>query len=398
MSISTLNVNGWTAHNGELRKQNISNLNSDIISVCETHLHSTDSIVFDGYKWYGFNRTGLHINAKRLSCGVGVLIKETLLQIFKVSVCDKIYEGILGVQLQNIYTDFVLQVYECYLPPEGSPWANSTQLFGHIIAQLCLSSEVDAIFFCGDFNARTGCLKDCIDDIDNIPQRNVIDTNAYGKQFIDFLQETKMCILNGRVTSDKNDLTFVSKRGSFVVDYIITPHECLDQCVSSRVDRVNDILEKYNLYSMLSNVCKAPDHSVVTITIRCNIDVSTEEHEVSNNNNCVTNETNLQHKKYKFESIPPELMNNDIWKHPVSELIMHIESSNSSKESVNELYADLCDVFFQEMDNFLDYNNVSTKTKKMFKNYRPYWNNELTIAWKNMHNNEKIFRRCKATH
>ena len=50
------------------------------------------------------------------------------------------------------------------------------------------------------------------------------------------------------------------------------------------------------------------------------------------------------------------------------------------------------------MDNFLDYNNVSTKTKKMFKNYKPYWNNELTIAWKNMHNNEKKFRRCKATH
>ena len=71
MSISTLNVNGWTAHNGELRKQIISNLNSDIICVCETHLHSTDSIVFDGYKWYGFNRTGLHVNAKRPSGGVG---------------------------------------------------------------------------------------------------------------------------------------------------------------------------------------------------------------------------------------------------------------------------------------------------------------------------------------
>ena len=65
-----------------------------------------------------------------------------------------------------------------------------------------------------------------------------------------------------------------------MVDYIITPHECLNQCVSSRVDRVNDIPDKYNLYSMLSNVCKAPDHSVVTITIRCNIDVSTKEHEV----------------------------------------------------------------------------------------------------------------------
>ena len=56
-------------------------------------------------------------------------------------------------------------------------------------------------------------------------------------------------------------------------------------------------------------------------------------------------------------------MNNDIWKHAVSELIRHIESSNSSKESVNELYTDLCDVLFQEMDNFLDYNNVHVSTK-----------------------------------
>ena len=49
-------------------------------------------------------------------------------------------------------------------------------------------------------------VKDCIDDSDNIPQRNVIDTNtnAYGKQFIDFLQESKMCILDRRVTPDKN--------------------------------------------------------------------------------------------------------------------------------------------------------------------------------------------------
>ena len=65
-------------------------------------------------------------------------------------------------------------------------------------------------------------------------------------------------------------------------------------------------------------------------------------------------------------------MNNDIWKHAVSEVIMHIESSNSSKESVNELYTDLCHVLFKKMENFLDYNNVSTKTKKMFKNYKPY--------------------------
>ena len=103
-------------------------LQSDVICLCETHLHLTDLIVFDGYKWYGFNGTGIHINAKRPSGGVGVLIKETLLQTFQVSVCDKVYEGILGVQLQNIYTDFVLQVFACYLPPEGSPWANNTQL------------------------------------------------------------------------------------------------------------------------------------------------------------------------------------------------------------------------------------------------------------------------------
>ena len=101
----------------------------------------------------------------------------------------------MKVYLVSIYTYFVLQVYACYLPPEGYMWANSTQLFGHF-AQLCY---LVPFFFCCVFNARTGCLKDCIDDIDNIPQRNVIDTNtnAYGKQFLDFLQESNMCILSG---------------------------------------------------------------------------------------------------------------------------------------------------------------------------------------------------------
>ena len=45
--------------------------------------------------------------------------------------------------------------------------------------------------------------------------------HTYSKQCIGFLQESKMCILNGRVTPDKNDLTLVSNRCTSVVYYII---------------------------------------------------------------------------------------------------------------------------------------------------------------------------------
>ncbi len=67
----------------------------------------------------------------------------------------------------------------------------------------CLSliytiSEFDAVFAIGDVNSRIGSKQDFVQNIDNIFLRVVKDntSNKHGEEFIDFLLESIMCILN----------------------------------------------------------------------------------------------------------------------------------------------------------------------------------------------------------
>jgi exonuclease III len=59
-------------------------LNSDIISICETHLRENNFIKVEGYTWYGFNSTAIHRNAPKASGGVGILVKKSLTEYFSV--------------------------------------------------------------------------------------------------------------------------------------------------------------------------------------------------------------------------------------------------------------------------------------------------------------------------
>ena len=48
-----------------------------------------------------------------------------------------------------------------------------------------------------------------------------------------------------------------------------------------------------------------------------------------------------------------------------------------------------------KMNREIPYKDVSDKCKKKYKTSKPYWNQELKDLWVNMHNMEKIFRKCK---
>ena len=97
-----------------------------------------------------------------------------------------------------------------------------------------------------------------------ITPRNSIDqtVNGHGNVLIEIQLESKLCVLNGRVTPQSGDLTFVSTRGKSVVDFIAVPHENIVLCKSLVVNTMSDLLEKYNLYGQSSENCKVSDHSV----------------------------------------------------------------------------------------------------------------------------------------
>ena len=154
---------------------------------------------------------------------MGILVKESLLSVYNVTVIDKNHDGIMALLFSSdVQTDFIVCV--CYLPPFNSVRA---EFSAHLTSLLYSNSNCNAIFLCGDFNARIGDVIDTtsIDDL-QLP-RQVIDMtrNSYCNVFIDFLKDCKLCILNGRITQGLNDYTFFSSRGKSVVDYFLTSYE-----------------------------------------------------------------------------------------------------------------------------------------------------------------------------
>ena len=77
------------------------------------------SIDCDGYTCYLHNRNSRHRNAPKASGGIAILIKDVLFDKYKIEIIDKELDGLMGIQLTDINTEFKLVLYACYLPPEN---------------------------------------------------------------------------------------------------------------------------------------------------------------------------------------------------------------------------------------------------------------------------------------
>ncbi len=55
--------------------------------------------------------------------------------------------------------------------------------------------------------------------------------------FLEFLNDSKMCILNERVNSNQEDYIFISHLGVFVVGYIAANYNALLYCMTDCVDK-----------------------------------------------------------------------------------------------------------------------------------------------------------------
>ncbi|WAQ97422.1 ANR54-like protein, partial [Mya arenaria] len=110
------------------------------------------------------------------------------------------------------------------------------------------------LLLCGDLNARTGVLNDFININLNIPVFAQLESifendvnamriskdntvNAVGKFLLQFCITYSLCIVNGRVGSDKGvgDFTYYGGIGSSVVDYFICSHSLYEICNNFKV-------------------------------------------------------------------------------------------------------------------------------------------------------------------
>jgi hypothetical protein len=89
---------------------------------------------------------------------------------------------------------------------------------------------------CGDLNARLGNIKDTNNCVGEIRQRFVNNKqNQHGKAFIDFLNDSRCCILNGRLGEKSNTYTFLSTHVCSVLDCISVPRDAFSRCTNSNI-------------------------------------------------------------------------------------------------------------------------------------------------------------------
>ncbi|WAQ96050.1 hypothetical protein MAR_028740, partial [Mya arenaria] len=133
----------------------------------------------DGYSWFGFNRTEIHRNAPKASGGVGLLVKQSVVNEYDVAIVDRVYDGIIAVSFTNKATGSDFIVFSCYLPPEGR---DAQGFFAHLLTQIYAHANYDQMVVCSDFNARIGSLSDLLTECDIIPERTVKIETDYNAQ------------------------------------------------------------------------------------------------------------------------------------------------------------------------------------------------------------------------
>ena len=170
----------------------------------------------------------------------------------------------LVAKFTHKHSDYNFVVFSCYLPPERSNWGRDAQgYFAHILAQVYLFSDSDAIFISGDRNAGIGSLSDTSGDFDLIPDRLGIEktTNQHGHDLCEFLIDSKFCVLNGRFDSTQDNFTSISQKGRATVDYICVPHDVFQLCKYFKVLTVQSIVDDFKLHQLIGTRSKLPDHS-----------------------------------------------------------------------------------------------------------------------------------------
>ena len=199
---------------------------------------------------------------RRGSGGITICIKTSLLYSHEVLGLYGDYEGILGIKLQQRFTDYTLGIMANYLSPSNYQYGRDPEGYynncGVIWDNL---SDCDLRVGAGDYNSRTSQVLDYLPDIDGAivqPRTNPDKIkNSHGDCFISFLKDNRTVILNGRVTPHFNNYTFVSTRGVSVPDYIICPVDNLTNCEQFKVLLMTDIINYFGLIPPQT----LPDHS-----------------------------------------------------------------------------------------------------------------------------------------
>ena len=382
-----LNVNCWSKNNCDLRKKILNEGDPDIICITETHLKNYQIIAMSGFKSYNLNRKIESTKSHKGSGGVCILIKYDLLEEYKVVNVTCIDESILGVDIECKVSSEKISIFCVYLSPENSRYGTyNEQLLNKLLIETYARVDSDFLIICGDFNTRIGDKNDC-NLCTDVPKRVSLDhqCNAQGARLLEFLNDTKCCILNGRVTSDLDNFTSITSYcGKAVVDYAITRVSELDSVKKCSVNSCIELINRLHLQNLIGPQCKIPDHSVINIELELSSSAQ------------MLQDRNLGSKNYQNIKIPRKVsenyMKSDVALKVLPELMCQVEQVEKNQIEVDKCYDNIAKFLYDECER----TNPCKSRKRRSTKRKEYWDLELSKAWRKMKECKKEYTRERA--
>ena len=380
LSMMCWNVCGWGRGGGEMEKMReghdmrakvIDFYKPDVVALVETWLRGEEEIAVEGYRWFGRNRRNLHRKAVRGSGGVGLLVREEVLEKWAVEVIDADIEDILWVKLSQGNEDTLI-LAACYIPPESSSRGQGAeetlQLLSEQVAKFCSQGP---LIICGDFNARCGELNT---DRDGIPPRKVIDgvKNSQGEALVDFLRSTSMTEVNGRKGRDA--FTCVSGKGCSVVDYCLVSKENFHIIENFKVTTMSESVEEMDCRGV---VTRTPDHSLMSWEVATDWVSGMEEGK---------EEGELKDGMVKRYAVPEGYLEGEVER--VRLLTDKVETAGNDQEVIDEIYGELTEMMRQGL--------VEMKVKRG-KGGQPWFTKEIAKLRKAFHRAEREWLECNGS-
>ena len=377
-------------YNCIFKQQVVASLYHDIYILPETHCLNDEIVKLDSYIVYQNNRIP-HTNAVKGSGGIAIAIHSTVVECHTILSVYKGIDGQLAIKMKCNESEITVGILGLYLSPDTYRYGQDPEGFYNEAAALWKDlSDCDLVIGAGDLNSRISNMIDYIPEVDGqlIPKRVNIDQNknSHGDCFITFLKDNRCIILNGRITPEYDDYTFVSPRGCSVPDYFFCPTENLFNCTEIKTILVSDVINMFKLVPPDS----IPDHSVLSATFRTSFYDQGNNYENMNklkgNQNTIRNK-NVKPKKppkKNLSKINEQFFMSQETLQQVIQTISKLENIVDTKDEINSLWNEVKNIFLTEMNTLP---NIPTskfkKQNKKFKKSQPFWNSELEKMWKN---------------
>ncbi|VDI29898.1 Hypothetical predicted protein [Mytilus galloprovincialis] len=246
--------------------------------------------------------------------------------------------------------------------------------------------NIGKLYLCGDFNARCGDMQDFIEGVDDVQIRDVIDDvlNRNGEMLIEFLVDCNLCMLNGRI--GKQDYTNISSKGKSVVDYILTPHDQINDVIDFQVHTMSNIISRFDLAGYES----IPDHSLLECTISTYAENTDTVEQLSEN------ERLKAPRRFRYDGLRNELFSDEPMQKLLQETILRLEHALDRRRDVDSAFTELKNLLVTEIELTCKEQKQNIPNKRHHKNNRkPYWNEELQDLWDKACKAEKEWTSCK---